>query len=114
MRESRTEAMDWFRKAAEQGFAPAEYEIGKCYFQGTGVTKNIEEGIKWIWSAAQRGVAPAQNRLGVCYQKGEGVPKDYVEAYKWLALSAAQDDEHALDIKVILATLESKLSKEQI
>src|SRR5207244_2556216 len=43
-----------------------------------------------------------------------GLPRDEVQAYKWFALSAAQDDEHAPDIKVSLATLESKLTKDQI
>jgi len=42
------------------------------------------------------------------------VPKDYLQAYKWYALSAAQDNEHAVDIKVSLARLESQLTKAQI
>ena len=112
--ESGSEAVDWFRKSAGQGFAPSLYQLGNCYFQGTGVPKNIEEGIKRIRGAAESGLAAAQNKLGACYQKGEGVPKDEVQAYKWFALSAAQDDEHALDIKVSLATLESRLTKDQI
>lgn len=114
MRESGTEAMDWFRKAAERGSALAEYEIGNCYFEGTGVAKNIEEGIKWIDRAAARGVPAAQYQLGSCYEKGQGVPKDDVQAYKWYSLAAAQDDEHAADIKVSLAKVESRLTREQV
>jgi len=114
VRESGTEAVDWFRKAAVKGFVPSEYQLGNCYLQGTGVPKDIEGGIKRIRGAAESGLAAAQNKLGTCYQKGLGVPKDEVQAYKWFALSAAQDDEHALDIKVSLATLESRLTKEQI
>ena len=114
VRESGAEAVGWFRKAAGQGSAPAEYQIGICYFQGTGVPKNIQEGIKWIRGAAERGLAAAQNKFGACYEKGEGVPKDYVQAYKWFALAAAQDDEHALDIRVSLAKAEANLTKEQI
>lgn len=109
-----SEAVEWFRKAASQGSGPAEYQLGACYFDGTGVARNIGEGIKWIQSAAEKGVPAAQNKLGICYQKGEGLPKDYVQAYKWFALAAAQDDQHALDIKVVMATLESTLTKEQI
>ena len=114
VRESGGEAVDWFRKAARQNFAPAEYQIGICFFEGIGVPRSIEEGIKWIRNAAERGVAVAQNKFGACYEKGEGVPKDYVQAYKWYALSAAQDDQHAVDIKVSLARLESQLTKDQI
>ena len=114
VQESGSEAVDWFRKAAGQGFAPSEYQLGNCYLQGTGVPKNIEEGIRRVRSAAESGLAVAQNKLGSCYQKGVCLPKDEVQAYKWFALSAAQDDEHAPDIKVSLATLESRLTKDQI
>jgi TPR repeat protein len=114
VQESGTEAVVWFRKAAAQGFPMAEFQIGSCYFEGTGVAKNIEEGIRWIQSAAAKGVPTAQNKLGICYQKGEGVPRDYVQAYKWLALAAAQDDQHALEIKISMASLESNLTKEEL
>ncbi len=112
--ENGAEAVGWFRKAANQGFASGDYQIGLCYLQGTGVARDIEEGIRWLESAAQKGVAPAQNRLGTCYAKGEGVPRDAVQAYKWFALAAAQDDQHALDIKVSMAKLEADLTKDQI
>ncbi|MGH7970655.1 MAG: PEGA domain-containing protein, partial [Limisphaerales bacterium] len=112
--ENGTEAVSFFRKAAAQGLAYGEYQIGNCYLQGTGVAKDIEEGIKWIRSAAQKGVPPAQNTLGHCYERGQGVPKDTVQAYKWFALAAAQDDEHALDIKVSMAKLEAELTKDQV
>jgi len=63
---------------------------------------------------AESGIAVAQNKFGACYEKGEGVPKDYLQAYKWYALSAAQDDQRAVDIKVSLARLEAQLTKDQI
>ncbi len=107
-------AVEWFHKAARQGSAIAEYQIGICYLEGTGVAKDITEGIKWIQTAAWKGVAPAQNKFGECFVKGQGVPKDLVQAYKWFALAAAQDDEHALDIRVSMAKLEAELTPEQI
>jgi uncharacterized protein len=33
-------ALQWFRRAAERGFADAEYNLGVLYFQGRGVTKD--------------------------------------------------------------------------
>lgn len=112
--ENAAEAVKWFRKAAAHGSDIAEYHIGSCYLQGIGVPKDIEEGIKWTQGAADKGVPAAQLQLGISYETGEGVPKDGVQAYKWFALAAAQDDEHSLDIKVRLAKLEGKLSKEEI
>jgi hypothetical protein len=108
------EGLKWFRNASSRGLARADYEIGNCYLQGIGVAKDIEEGIQWIKQSADKGVAVAQNALGLAYQKGEGVPKDYVQAYKWFSLAAAQDDEHAADIRVSLAKVEMFLSKDQI
>ena len=103
-----------FRQAAEQGYASAEYELAKCYFEGTGVTKHIGEAVRWARQAAEQGNAAAQYRLGLCFQKGEGVARDDVEAYKWLALASAQDDEHAADIRVDMAKVESLLTPEQV
>ena len=32
----------WYKKAAEQGVAGALYNLGVCYLEGDGVSKNIE------------------------------------------------------------------------
>src|SRR5206468_6802374 len=34
------EAVKWFRKAAEQNYAFAQFMLGACYHDGQGVTKN--------------------------------------------------------------------------
>ena len=39
--------MKWYRKAAEQGNAKAQYELGKCYHEGKGVEKDMAEAVKW-------------------------------------------------------------------
>ena len=114
IRANEVEGIKWLRKAAAQGSVIAEYQIGICYLQGTGVAKDVEDGIKWIESAAMKGNALSQNQLATCYERGEGVPKDEVQAYKWYSLAGAQDDEHALDIKVSIAKLEAKMTKDQI
>jgi TPR repeat protein len=108
------EGIRWFRQAADQGLVDAEYELGKCFFEGTGVAPDIVAGVTLTRRAAERGFAPAQNKLGECYKEGLGVGKDYIQAYKWMALAAAQDDEHANDIRVSLAGIEALLSKEQV
>ena len=49
------EAYKWFRKAAEQNLAPAQYNLGICYFKGDGVAKDYVEAYKWLLlAAAQR------------------------------------------------------------
>ena len=87
------EAVKWFRKAAEQNFAEAQYNLGVCYYAGEGVAKDQVEAVKWYRKAAEQNLAEAQYNLGFCYYNGEGVAKDSVEAYKWLLLAARQGDE---------------------
>jgi S1-C subfamily serine protease len=50
-----TEAVKWFRKAAEQNFAPAQYGLAKCYGTGNGVPLDNVEAYKWFSLAAAQG-----------------------------------------------------------
>ena len=55
--------MKWYRKAAEQGNATAQYNIGVCYDNGYGVTKDYAEAVKWYRKAAAQGYDSAKDRL---------------------------------------------------
>ena len=90
-----TNAIPYFRKAAEQGYARAQCNLGYCYEQGSGVTKDYSEAVKWYRKAAEQGHARAQYNLGLCYYKGSGVTKDYSEAVKWYKKAAEQGDADA-------------------
>lgn len=57
------EAEKWFKKAAEQGHAQAQYELGEMYIRGLGVTKNEEDGLSWLRRAAEQGDTKARERL---------------------------------------------------
>ena len=72
--------MKWYRKAAEQNYAMAQFNLGVCYANGQGVTKDRRGGVKWYRKAAEQNYAMAQNNLGFCYANGQGVTKDQVEA----------------------------------
>ena len=71
------EAMKWYRKAAEQGYADAQFNISKMYYKGDGVSQDYAEAAKWYRKAAEQGHDWAQYNLGWMYFCGEGVPKDY-------------------------------------
>ena len=47
LQQDETGAVKWFRKAAEQGDASAQYDTGKRYDLGLGVTKNYKEADNW-------------------------------------------------------------------
>ncbi len=86
--EDHKEAVKWYRKAAEQGYALAQVKLGGMYGSGRGVPQDHKEAIKWCRKAAMQGNARAQVALGASYAKGGGVLKDYVAAYAWYSLAA--------------------------
>jgi TPR repeat protein len=84
------EAVEWYRKAAEQTNALAQYNLGCCYANGKGVAKDDVTAVKWYRKAAEQALPAAQYNLGVCYTKGQVVAKDDVEAVKWFRKAAEQ------------------------
>ena len=89
------QAVFWYRKAAEQGNASAQLNLGCRYFNGEGVEQNKAEAVKWFRKSADQGEAKAQYNLGVCYSNGRGVEQDKAEAVKWYRKAAEQGDADA-------------------
>ena len=85
------EAVKWYRKAADQGSAIAQNNLGEMYYNGAGVSQDYAEALRLFLKAADRGIPSALSSLGNMYYKGEGVPKDDIEAYAWYNLAAAKD-----------------------
>jgi len=81
--------LDSIRKAAEQGNADAQSNLGVMYANGKGVAQDDQEAVKWYRKAAEQGYARAQFNLGHMYDQGMGVTQDYIEAHKWVNLAAA-------------------------
>jgi hypothetical protein len=104
------EAFKWFRKAAEQGNAKAQYFLGRMYYYGEGIPKDYAEAAIFYRKAAEQGDLLAQFHLGICYASGEGVAKDTVEAYAYYNLAGVAD-EHA---RKNLAILENKMSPDEV
>ena len=64
------EAIKWFRLAAVQGDADAQYSLGRRYYNGEGVAKDYAEAAKWFRLGAEQGHAGAQYALGVMFNLG--------------------------------------------
>jgi hypothetical protein len=84
------QAVEWFRKAAEQGNESAQLNLGICYETGAGPPKDEVEAVKWYRKAAEQGSASAQANLGTCYLNGTGISKDEGEAMKWFQKATEQ------------------------
>ena len=84
------EAINWYRKSAEQGDASGQAQLGYMYSNGFGVAQDYAEAVRWYRKSAEQGDAVGQVNLGYMYRYGYGVAQDYVEAVKWYRKSAEQ------------------------
>ena len=99
---STLQANDWknapiseVQKAAEQGLAEAQLDLGVMYFKGSGVAQDYKQAVFWTHKAAEQGNANAQRILGTMYDIGVGVVQDNKLAYVWSSVSAANGDVEA-------------------
>jgi len=83
------QAAYWYRKAAEQGLAGAQFLLGNAYDKAKGVPQDYAQAAIWYRKAAEQGFPEAQSILGILYSEGKGVPQDFAEAYFWLDIGAA-------------------------
>ena len=83
-------AVKWVRKAAEQGFARAQYSLGCMYDKGTVVEQSDEKAAEWYLKAAKQGDARAQDNLGIMCYIGRGVEQSYKKAVEWFQKAAKQ------------------------
>jgi hypothetical protein len=57
------EAVRWYRKAAEQGYAEAQWELGNMYDNGQGVEQDEAEARRWWSKAAKQGYSVATENI---------------------------------------------------
>ncbi|KOR28138.1 hypothetical protein TI04_11700, partial [Achromatium sp. WMS2] len=58
-----TQAVAWYRKAAAQGNAYAQYSLGWMYENGRGVPQDDTQAVFWYRKAAAQGDADAKAAL---------------------------------------------------
>jgi TPR repeat protein len=56
-------AVKWYRKSAERGYAEAQYRLGFLYEYGRGVPRDIKEARNWYKKAASQGDISAKTAL---------------------------------------------------
>ena len=54
------EAVKWFRKAADQGDAKAQFNLGECYYIGNGVPEDDVKAYMWFNLSSVQG-----NKAGI-------------------------------------------------
>ena len=74
------EAVRWYRLAAANKHAEAQYALARAYAFGRGVKQDKDQAIKWLTSAAELDFEQALVDLAQLYDEGRGVEKDAVRA----------------------------------
>ena len=83
-----TQAMYWYRRAAEAGNLYSPNSIGVCYQTGHGVPQSDEQAALWFEKACKAGNPQGAYNLAECYYTGIGVRKDIDQALKYWAEAA--------------------------
>ncbi len=89
-------AIKWYTKAANQGYAPAQYNLALIYQNageisygsGEEINSDGKEYIELYNKAAAQGESGAQFELGRIYLNGKVVKQSYKDAFKWLKEAA--------------------------
>lgn len=83
-------SLAWYRKAAEQGHAGAQFAVGEACRNGSGTELDRVAAAGWYRKAAEQGHAEAQYRLALMYHDGNDIPRDKDEALRWYRKAAEQ------------------------
>lgn len=89
------EALYWWRRAAESGYADADVHIGIAYQLGLGVEQDEYKAYECYREAASIENIEGLIRLAVCYRDGIGVEEDIHESCKLFMKAAEQNDARA-------------------
>ena len=87
MTQDDVQAVGWYRKAAAQGYASAQVNLGVMYGEGQGVPQDYIQAHKWYNLAASRGDKPAANNRDITAKRM--TPTQIAEAQRlareWMA-----------------------------
>jgi TPR repeat protein len=89
------ESIRWITRAANQGYVPAEYELGRIYLYGRGIPIDYAQALLWERKAAEQGDPRAQRDLAFMYERGFGVAADPAKAAEWNQKAATQGNAEA-------------------
>ena len=70
----------------------AQYYLGRCYENGTGVTRDLVQAAQWYQKAARQGQRDAQFALAACYENGWGIKRSSFLAAHWRTKARNNND----------------------
>ena len=102
------EAIRWYRRAADRGYGPAQYNLAHMLADGRGCVPNLPQAAGWYRRAADGGFAPAQRSLARLYENGLGVEANVETAASWYCKAglAFLEDGEPEEARAVLNALE--------
>jgi localization factor PodJL len=82
------EAVTWYKRSADHGFAVAQYRLGTLYERGLGVHADARQARTWYAKAAEAGNIKAMHNLAVLSASRERGSPDYTTASHWFQQAA--------------------------
>eukprot|EP00729_Bicosta_minor_P002570 gene2570-2803_t len=94
IRKDAREAAKWWKRSADNGFMPAQYNLARAYLQVhgpvlPGIKQNFKEAARLYTLVADAGLREGQYKIAMMCLKGhDGVPQNYVQAARRFRQSA--------------------------
>ncbi len=86
-----TDAFDFYTKAGNQDYAPAELALGLMYDDGTASGgRSPTDAFNWYLKAAVQGIPEAEANVAQMYWDGRGTTTDHDKAMTWYGKAIAQ------------------------
>ena len=92
------QAIYWYSKAAAQGDADGQCNLGIMYQFGYSGDQSYEKAAFWYEKAARQGQCMAQANLGYLYEHGLGRIQDVAAAIYWYTKAAEAGDAPAMTL----------------
>jgi hypothetical protein len=85
-------AAKYYKLAADQNYALAQYNYGRCLEFGRGVVVDLNGAAKYYELAADQNLAAAQSSYGRCHEFGRGIAMNVKRAAEYYQLAADQGE----------------------
>ena len=92
------QAFTWFSIAAQTGYGPAHNMLGRCYYFGWGVDKNLSDAASHYAKAAESGDEWGRYNLAILYMRGIGVACDLPKAFQLFQTGAHNGHAKSMNI----------------
>ena len=86
------------KKAANNGYVDAQYNLAICYENGEGIKKDYKQAVNWYNKAVAKGHTDAKYNLAICFLEGTGVEKNFDIAEELLIDAANEGSKDAEEL----------------